>query len=169
MLGNLGIAVSGGASRPITAWKIGDTYSTGWLVATIAGINADGTLKAGSLLVSSTDLSAGTAWSNITDQSSGATGTALGTGTTNTALIIGQTGHTSSAASLCVAAGGVLPSRDELVAMAPNRAALGFGAGLYASSTEFSSTYYVYVNMSTLVIGNNLKTTNGRVKAIKYI
>ena len=47
------------------------------------------------------DLSSGYAWSNITDAEIGTTGTAIGTGITNTAAIIAQAGHTDSAAKLC--------------------------------------------------------------------
>lgn len=41
------------------------------------------------------------AWSNITNQAIGTTGTAIGTGQDNTTAIIGQAEHTSSAAKLC--------------------------------------------------------------------
>lgn len=40
-------------------------------------------------------------WSNITTLASGATGTAIGTGQANTTAIVGQSGHTNSAAKLC--------------------------------------------------------------------
>lgn len=47
------------------------------------------------------DQSASNTWSNITATLIGTTGTAIGTGTQNTLDIIGQAGHTSSAAKLC--------------------------------------------------------------------
>jgi hypothetical protein len=47
------------------------------------------------------DQSAGITWSNVIDASAGASGTAIGTGQANTTAIIGQAGHTSSAAKLC--------------------------------------------------------------------
>lgn len=47
------------------------------------------------------DQSTGQAWSNITDVVIGTTGTAIGTGQANTTAIIGQAGHTNSAAKLC--------------------------------------------------------------------
>jgi len=47
-----------------------------------------------------TDLSSGYAWSNITNVEVG-TGQGLGTGRANTIAIMGQSGHTSSAAKLC--------------------------------------------------------------------
>jgi hypothetical protein len=48
-----------------------------------------------------TDQSTFQAWSNVTNVKTGATGTAIGTGRTNTDLIINQTGHISSAAKIC--------------------------------------------------------------------
>ncbi len=48
----------------------------------------------------------GIIWSNITNAESGATGTAVGTGATNTAAIIAQAEHTGSAAKLCDDYGG---------------------------------------------------------------
>ena len=47
------------------------------------------------------DQSASQAWSNITNYAIGITDTAIGTGQTNTTLIMAQTGHTDSAAKLC--------------------------------------------------------------------
>ena len=66
------------------------------------------------------------AWSNITNVLIGSTGTAIGTGKTNTAAIIAQAGHTTSAAKLCddLALGGYsdwfLPSTVELYKMYEN-------------------------------------------------
>jgi len=48
-----------------------------------------------------TDQSIAQAWSNITNVAIGITGTAIGTGQANTTAIIGQAGHTDSAAKLC--------------------------------------------------------------------
>jgi hypothetical protein len=45
--------------------------------------------------------SSGATWSNITTLTSGANGTAIGTGQSNTAIILAQTGHVTSAAKLC--------------------------------------------------------------------
>lgn len=47
------------------------------------------------------DQSSAAAWSNITNASVGTTGNQIADGPANTALIIGQSGHTSSAAKLC--------------------------------------------------------------------
>jgi uncharacterized protein (TIGR02145 family) len=53
------------------------------------------------LEAASSDQSTGTAWSNITNVAVTGTGTAIGTGQDNTAAIIGQIGHITSAAKLC--------------------------------------------------------------------
>ena len=47
------------------------------------------------------DQSSSKAWSNIDDVELAGTGTAIGTGQANTIAIIGQEGHTDSAAKLC--------------------------------------------------------------------
>ena len=52
------------------------------------------------LEAASSDLSY-SAWSNISDQLIGTTGSAIGTGSDNTTAIISQSGHTNSAAKLC--------------------------------------------------------------------
>jgi hypothetical protein len=48
-----------------------------------------------------TDTAEAVAWSNIDNAVCGASGTAIGTGQANTLAIIGQAGHTDSAAKLC--------------------------------------------------------------------
>ena len=66
------------------------------------------------------------AWSNIHDVEIGTTGTTIGSGSANTDAIIGQTGHTESAAQICrdyrTAEEGdwFLPSKDELNSMYTN-------------------------------------------------
>ena len=72
------------------------------------------------LIVAEEDQSEAQAWSNITNDLAGTTGTALGTGKSNTAAIMAQTGHTASAAKICdeLEHNGYtdwfLPSKDEL-------------------------------------------------------
>ena len=98
------------------------------------------------------DQSTGTIWSNISSQI-GTTGTDIGTGYTNTLAIIGQAGHTSSAAKLCadllISNGGIdyddwfLPSRDELNHIYNNlhKQNVGnFSNDYYNSSSEGSDT-----------------------------
>ncbi|NTW32945.1 MAG: DUF1566 domain-containing protein [Bacteroidetes bacterium] len=72
------------------------------------------------LIMATSDQSTGTAWSNVTSTLIGTTGTAIGTGLANTNAIIGQNGHTASAALLCKNYNGggyndwYLPSMSEL-------------------------------------------------------
>ena len=90
------------------------------------------------------------AWSNIIDVEIGisAQGIAIGTGKTNTTAIIGQTGHTESAAKLCndLTIGSYddwfLPSEDELNLMYTNlynEGVGGFAVDSYWSSSEVNA------------------------------
>lgn len=82
-------------------------------------------------------------WSNIFSVAIGTTGTAIGTGTTNTTAIIAQSGHTSSAAKMCkdYRGGGLsdwfLPSKDELGQLLINRSLIDPCADIYWSSSEY--------------------------------
>ena len=85
-------------------------------------------------------------WSNIYTVSCRATGTAIGTGLSNTNTIIAQSGHTTSAAKLCrdYRGGGFtdwfLPSKDEIIAASYGGLPwISTGYTLW-SSTEMSAT-----------------------------
>jgi hypothetical protein len=104
------------------------------------------------LIAAISDQSAGREWSNIYTHI-GTTGTALGTGQTNTTAIIGQSGHTSSAAKLCddyvnldsgtgIYSDWYLPSKDEFSKIWVNRVLIGgFTMPEYWSSSESTSGY----------------------------
>jgi hypothetical protein len=104
------------------------------------------------LIAATSDQSTGILWDNGTNTTTGATGTAIGTGLANTNTIISQLSAAGSyAAGTCadysVTEGGVtyddwfLPSKDELYKLYINKAAIGGFAGTYYwSSTEFNST-----------------------------
>ena len=100
------------------------------------------------------DQSSGIAWSNITDTSVGATGTAIGTGQSNTTAIIGQTGHTTSAAKLCddlVIGRAVEASEAGTIQYTPGTNKLqGVSGALVAAFTE-SVTNNVVVAIPVLV------------------
>jgi hypothetical protein len=93
------------------------------------------------------DQSDGAAWSNVTDANA-VTGTALGSGPSNTAVIRKQPGHTASAAEVSVDYtvtadcstydDWYLPSRDELHKLYLNRHAIGaFADFFYWSSSGY--------------------------------
>ena len=97
------------------------------------------------LIVSTTDLSTSSAWANISYLIvTNATGTAIGTGLSNTNTIIAAIGAANApAAALCKnhTGGGYtdwyLPSFDELNALYANRVAIGgFASTYYWTSTE---------------------------------
>jgi hypothetical protein len=87
-------------------------------------------------------------WYNGSYITTGANGTAIGTGNANTNTIIASQGAGSYAAQLCadLVLGGYndwyLPSMDELNKLYLNKSAIGgFAAVYYWSSSEYSSNY----------------------------
>jgi len=99
------------------------------------------------LIAATADQSTGIQWYNGSYVTTGATGTALGTGSTNTTAIITSQGNTGTyAAKLCrdYAGGGYndwyLPAKDELNLLFSKKAEVGGFAGsnsYYWSSTEY--------------------------------
>lgn len=100
------------------------------------------------LIASIGDISTAIQWNNELSSSTGAIGTELGTGKTNTAAIISTQGSGSYAAKLCddyvntdtgtgVYSDWYLPSKDELNLLYLNKAKIGgFTSGTYWTSTE---------------------------------
>ncbi len=110
----------------------------------------------GGLICDINDLSSGIQWYNGSYITTGATGTAIGTGQANTTSITNVQGAGSYAAQLCddyddgTYADWFLPSKDELNAIYDNKAAIdvtavangGTALGVYYwSSTEHSSNH----------------------------
>ena len=115
---------------------VGDSYGGGIVAYILAEGDAgyDPNIQHG-LIAATADQMAEFAWSNITDILIGTTDTAIGAGLANTEAIIGQSGHTNSAAKVCddysVTVGDItysdwfLPSKDELDKLYINRVAIG--------------------------------------------
>jgi hypothetical protein len=107
--------------------------------------------------------------------STGATGTALGTGNSNTNTIVNVYGSGTYAAKLCfdLVLNGYsdwyLPSKDEMAKMILNKNAIGgFSSANYWSSTEFSGINAYYSNFtsgSANLIG--AKNTVANVRAVR--
>jgi hypothetical protein len=115
-------------------------------------------------------------WSNVTATLAGAEATAIGTGKTNTAAIVGQSGHSSSAAKLCddLKSGGYsdwfLPSGDELNLMYTNLKVAGLGgftAGYYWSSSEVGAKYALLLSFSNGSLSNGSKDYTAYVRAVR--
>ena len=96
------------------------------------------------------DQSSGIRWYNGSSTTTGATGTAIGTGATNTTTIIAEQGdtETSYAAGLARAYTGggysdwFLPSKDELNKMYTNRATINTTATSNSGSSFSTNNYY---------------------------
>jgi len=102
-----------------------------------------GSTKQHGLIAASEDQSAEIQWYNGSNQVTGATGKAIGTGQANTTAIVTAQGAGSYAAKLCddLVLGGYsdwyLPSQDELNKLIKNKSVLGgFADNFYWSSTE---------------------------------
>ena len=128
------------------------------------------------------DQSTSAAWSNIDDTQIGTTDTAIDTGSANTDAIIGQSGHTASAAQICRTyreseeGDWFLPSKDELNAIWDNIVDDGSGGnsgvggfadgGTYLSSSESSTgAWYQYFRGGGQA--NTNKYSYRRVRAVR--
>ena len=120
------------------------------------------------IIAATSDQSTGIQWYNGAYTTTSATGTAIGTGLSNTNAIIASQGATSTdyAAGLARAFGGggysdwYLPSKDELNQLYINRVAIGgFTSDYYWSSTENTNLFAWYQLFSDGSQGSNGKNT----------
>ena len=102
------------------------------------------------LIVDKTDVSTGQAWSNITSTLIGPTAQSSWDGLSNSNAIIGQAGHTNSAAALCLNStnGGqsdwYLPSIDELSLLWHSRFNVNKSLSTIGGATIMTNSYYYY-------------------------
>jgi hypothetical protein len=126
------------------------------------------------IIAAASDQSAGIQWYNGTYGTTNATGTALGTGNTNTIAIVNAQGSGSYAAKLCddLVLNGYtdwyLPSKDELEKLYLNRAAVGgFSSAVYWSSSE-NDDYNAWYFAFNLGVANSLnKDYTFQVRAVR--
>ncbi len=100
------------------------------------------------LIIDKTDLSAAQVWSNIDQTLIGASAQSSWDGLSNSTAIIGQAGHTSSAAALCLNStnGGqsdwYLPSRNELNMLWNNNYTVVRSLSQISGATQLQTAYY---------------------------
>ena len=176
--------VTSSASNTLTIpvlLEIGDVYGGGRVAYIFVdgdtGFDAD--VQQG-IITATADQSTGIGWHvNNTDPMTGATGTAIGTGQTNTTTIINATGYVgeTNAASVCDQYSGgtyndwFLPSRDELSKLYDFKV-LGYGvfeSYYYWSSTEvFSGADAQHFGTGEIMYGADRQNINFNVRCIRY-
>lgn len=154
--------------------NIGDPYGGG-IVAYILQDGDPGYISGElhGIIAAAADQSRGIQWFNGSNITTGATGTAIGTGLANTDLIIRMQGDGSYAAQICadLVEGGYndwyLPSQDELSKLYLNSAIIGgFSTSFkfYWSSTELTST-----KANSQFFYSNLKSSQNKYSSSVYV
>jgi hypothetical protein len=172
--GSLWVNMNGITDQTLT---IGQTYQGGKVAYILVSVDPgyDASVQHG-LIAATVDQSTGIQWYNGSYIITGATGTALGTGLSNTNTIISIQGPTATsyAAGLARAyAGGgftdwYLPSKDELAKLYINRVAIAIGwDNFYLSSTESDSGHAWFQYFGDGTQGTGAKLSTGVVRAIR--
>ncbi|MES2556513.1 MAG: DUF1566 domain-containing protein [Bacteroidota bacterium] len=128
------------------------------------------------LIAAPTDQSGACVWGCNGVSMTGAYGTAIGTGTANTAYIVANCASTPIAAQVAndLVLNGYsdwhLPSKDELNELYLHMAYLAISGGTqtYWCSTEFNSINGWRHNFNTNFVGGYAKTNAARVRAVRY-
>ena len=164
-----GTAYGAQASFTTTTLSIGQSYQGG-IIFYIDGTGLHGLISA------TTNQSTSLRWYNGSYITTGATGTLIGTGNTNTTKITTSSGTGSYAAKICydLVLNGYsdwfLPAKDELSLMYTNLKLLNLGSFNsvnYWSSTEYSSTSSYYVSFSSGLSYTSTKSNTFYVRAIR--
>lgn len=157
--------------------SIGDTYQGG--IIAYFFVSGDTRYVAGEthgLIVAPTNQSSSARWYNGSYTTTAATGSIIGTGSSNTTKIITSQGNTGTyAAKLCkdYRGGGYsdwfLPSKDELNKIYLNRTAIGSGLGTstFWTSSETSSSSASRQSFSTGTQSNSSKASSSAVRAVR--
>ena len=133
------------------------------------------------MIAATEDNSTGIQWYNGANTTTGATGTALGTGLANTNAIIASQGGTAGsyayAAGICadysVTEGGVtyddwfLPSKDELNVIYENQTNIGDFSKSYWSSSQYDITNVWWQYFTNGNQRNSPKSYADRVRAVR--
>jgi hypothetical protein len=177
---NTPIALSGvsfTASSSILNVSVGDNFQGGKvayiLQAGDPGYIADGIQRG--LVVSSIVVANSIYWHATDSGTTGATGTALGTGQTNTTAILALYGVEANAAKACDTYSNdgysdwYLPSLDECSKIVTNRAALGFPGESFWTSTEISATNAYIMQASNVGLSSpkSFAAANINVRAMR--
>ena len=131
-------------------------------------------------IVSSVDISAGTAWSNVNATLIGATAESQWDGLSNCAAITAQAGHTTSAALLCrIYMGGgysdwFLPSLDQMIKIHLAKIEIdkvlgtnSMSSNWYWSSTELAANTAYLFSYASGTYNNTTKNNSFKVRAIR--